>query len=595
MKTINITLFAALMLFAAVSCGKDETLSTSNTQVELTGKLEPTVVCDQTRTVLGQGNTVLWEVGDKLSVISSKGNNEFTVSKVGTPATTATFQGSLSEAEQYYALYPYGSTARLQDGKIIFPVAQEQEYVASSFAKNALACVAPFSKPGDFLNFKNIFGLFKLSLTGSKTISKIVLLDNYGTMLWGNAVLAANSSIGTQAQGLSMQDGNNMVILKNINETLSSTPKDFYFAVPAGAFEYGFTAYVYSDDTIIDILQSVNDNTVVRSTILKMPQKEVTLIKDFDLSLAGTANCYIAPAKGEYFFHATRGENGVTLEPATVEVLWETINTTTPPEKGSIVSSVSVSNDVISLSTTGKRGNALIAGKDASGNIIWSWHIWCSGEPIAVKNYTSVPGSYFFDRSIGALSKTPGTVESGGLIYQFGRKDPFIGAGTIGTSKGVKTPIAVANPAIVLVDKSNENGNFEYTNAHPNHLIVTSGDWLTTSDSNAWGNAGAKTENDPCPYGYKVSSTTHFTNVSFSYDSAHLGAYLDQTEWYQYVAGISGATGSGHNIGKNCYIIVSDTPNDSYVYYVSMSSSKINTMASTVNRASSDPVRCVRE
>ena len=40
MKTINITLFAALMIFAAISCGKDDTLSTSNKEVELTGKDE---------------------------------------------------------------------------------------------------------------------------------------------------------------------------------------------------------------------------------------------------------------------------------------------------------------------------------------------------------------------------------------------------------------------------------------------------------------------------------------------------------------------------------------------------------------------------
>ena len=56
--------------------------------------------------------------------------------------------------------------------------------------------------------------------------------------------------------------------------------------------------------------------------------------------------------------------------PVEVEVLWETKNTTAAVSVGDIVSDVSLEDGKIFFTTTGIPGNALIAVKDASGNLI---------------------------------------------------------------------------------------------------------------------------------------------------------------------------------------------------------------------------------
>ena len=57
------------------------------------------------------------------------------------------------------------------------------------------------------------------------------------------------------------------------------------------------------------------------------------------------------------------------------------------------------------------------AGSDA---YLWSWHLWITEEPKEIAG--------FMDRNLGATSVSPsGGSKAYGLLYQFGRKDPFIG------------------------------------------------------------------------------------------------------------------------------------------------------------------------
>lgn len=81
-----------------------------------------------------------------------------------------------------------------------------------------------------------------------------------------------------------------------------------------------------------------------------------------------------------------------------------------------------------------KNGNAVIAVQDAEGRILWSWHIWickdyCPGDTDQV--YYNDAGT-LMDRNLGATSAVPGDVGALGLLYQWGRKDPFLGSSSIG-------------------------------------------------------------------------------------------------------------------------------------------------------------------
>jgi uncharacterized protein (TIGR02145 family) len=94
------------------------------------------------------------------------------------------------------------------------------------------------------------------------------------------------------------------------------------------------------------------------------------------------------------------------------------------------------------------------------------------------------------------------SVESVGLVYQWGRKDPFPGPSSIeveGTYYGFAavagTPIATSSTPISLNDAIK----------HPNKFINSgSTDWLSTSDGTLWGDEASKTIYDPCPAGYRV-------------------------------------------------------------------------------------------
>ena len=110
--------------------------------------------------------------------------------------------------------------------------------------------------------------------------------------------------------------------------------------------------------------------------------------------------------------------------------------------------------------STIRQGNAVIAVKDASGNVLWSWHIWVTDEDlsktIAVTNYQSET-NYFMPVNLGWCdyeyatytqrsckvkitagnqSKEITVTQNGGTVetlancpyYQWGRKDPFLPA-----------------------------------------------------------------------------------------------------------------------------------------------------------------------
>lgn len=95
-------------------------------------------------------------------------------------------------------------------------------------------------------------------------------------------------------------------------------------------------------------------------------------------------------------------------------------------------------------------GNAVIAVKDAGGNILWSWHIWVTGYDPNNEYDTWCIGVKMMNRNLGALSKEP---EDGalthGLLYQWGRKDPFVSTNYRSTSMAT-TPTEPAAPMISL-------------------------------------------------------------------------------------------------------------------------------------------------
>ena len=225
-----------------------------------------------------------------------------------------------------------------------------------------------------------------------------------------------------------------------------------------------------------------------------------------DLDAGGNANCYIVTEPGGYKFKAVKGNNPIFFleEPDAAEVIWETWNDVSEVVAGSVVASASYAEDYIIIHTPDvlRPGNAIVAAKNAAGKILWSWHIWIPKTPVTSGNYSGIMGEDLMDRNLGALVVTEAS-DSGidplsyGLMYQWGRKDPFTGSGvrnanTLATWVGMDD---VEAPGLISLEDAIANPRLL---GHSN-----SGDWLDIENSSLWSET-EKTIYDPCPPGYRV-------------------------------------------------------------------------------------------
>ena len=292
------------------------------------------------------------------------------------------------------------------------------------------------------------------------------------------------------------------------------------------------------------ITATANDGSGVKA------EAEVTVIPN-ETTFTSTANCYIVTKAGAYAFKAVKGNSSESVgSVASAEVLWETFGTDVAPAVGDLVKDVSYKDGEITFTATDKKGNAVIAAKDAAGNILWSWHIWLTDQPKEQEYYHNA--GTMMDRNLGATSSTPGDVGALGLLYQWGRKDPFLGSSSI--SEAVEAKSTITWPSAVSSDSS--TGTIAYAIANPTTFITDNSkndDWYYTgyssTDNTRWTTSDkAKSIYDPCPAGWRVpdggengvwskalGSSSEFTNV---FDNVYKGMNFSdkfgsyQTIWY---------------------------------------------------------------
>lgn len=176
----------------------------------------------------------------------------------------------------------------------------------------------------------------------------------------------------------------------------------------------------------------------------------------------------------------------------------------------------------------GTKGNAVIGVFDDDNNCLWSWHIWVTDTPKTVAYNNNGRPLYFMDRNMGATraytTSNAEILDTYGLYYQWGRKDPSMGPSEYNYSvsdastatyydyasdeQNTSVPMslnypslkdAVENPMYLLLPIRKSDKGFNY-------------DWLYMAPENIlWGhnhNTGttSKTIYDPCPFGWRVPS-----------------------------------------------------------------------------------------
>lgn len=224
-----------------------------------------------------------------------------------------------------------------------------------------------------------------------------------------------------------------------------------------------------------------------------------------------------------------------TIAPQSAKLVWQ--------DKENLISQVALNSNTKRVQFLSKgTGNGVIAVYDksdpnaADANILWSWHIWCTDKPNIVElglptNGETYSGKNYkiMDRDLGATTTTPDELTTCGLGYQWGRKDPFIGAASLGSIENASTyNVRGYKLDFKEIIKTENIGTIEYAIKHPEELIVSTensdvsdNDWLyyesyfPAGNHFLWGNPFSrgkmqkigtimKTIYDPCPAGYKV-------------------------------------------------------------------------------------------
>lgn len=460
--------------------------------------------------------SVNWEAGDKFGVVSG---GVFPYTLVSDPGTiTGRFTGfevpAFPETSVWPAAYPSNgafattSDEGLSDGQILVgsvcPATQIYDPAGTDNPNGTFAAdiypMAAASTNGLSYEFLNLCGVLQLKIKSGTESTRILrslyLQGNNREKIAGGIGMVYDATTGeplastvAEDYGYKLQHYGNMderIIMDFGENGLEVSPDaDVYvnIALLPVTFTHGFTVtLVDAKNLSMDVHKSVDDITIYRSHV-----KTMSSFNFVPGEMMEAANCYIASEAGYYLRPAFCMGNrlGVRLntEDRNVDcaLLWTDTdwNAITdieyiPMADGRGMLSYCVNND-----ENGQpyRGNAAIALYDKdTKEIIWSWHIWMTEEPVEVITGGSCQaGSYecdlpdgttytyeaeettgqliIMDRNLGAVSANPADGwKTYGLYYQDGRKDPFIGIQESGNND--RTGVTTAQP---LTDCENTN------------------------------------------------------------------------------------------------------------------------------------------
>ena len=409
---------------------------------------------------------------------------------------------------------------------------------------------------------------------------------------------------------------------------------------PVITVDEGWTAIAGEDNTILltvpenaistEVAIEISDDFGRKaSTATSVTVKPVTVHEN-------RANCHlIAPGSTLKFDVSHKGnsdDDAESLHSVAAELVWQ-------DEPGLITGVIFNENDyTVTVTTANKSGNAVIATRDDEGDIDWSWHIWVSDydpetNTLTVKNGPDYLMEWtYMDRNLGAVTGDWQSIGFHGLMYQWGRKDPFPGiADWEGNEKvlydinGNELSMLTADVEVTdNLDNSIKNPMTFYCNSNS-----TVGDWytitLSTHNNDLWGateNLHCKTIYDPCPYGWKVPENDYkspsFTLAVQAYcgyfvqestmdastyeDEYFVGVYRvgNGKEWYfPYAGRMSKTDGSYSLYGTFCEIWTANpykTASNKAAYYFTVNTflngGKCNTY---MDRAEGRNVRCVKD
>lgn len=566
-QTVNITCLVACMALASCTADTDPG-NDSGTKAVIYATIGEADDAPGSRTAIDptlyQGGEVgiLWTKDDELGVFGGDVRNARFTNTLEEAAGRTAFSGEC--AEPRYAYYPYSAA---NDGReatnLVGSLAALQSYnAATGELQGDYKIGEPRVGAENEFDFRHLFALLRFNVDATGTgiegqqLKGVTLTLPDARVLAGDFTFSAvdgtyqftdnkTSSVTVNwadtpelTSGKSVQaymtcapdlkaDDEVTVTVTTATHRATFTRHIAYDFAPATVYTFDLTLSLYKDDLVIE----------------ELPEEPVE----------ETANCYMIWETGEHSFLATQignGDKGIIpgagfhvttskIHPKSAAVLWQ------DTENFIDESSVELRADGrVYYKANSNIGNAVIAVYDAAnatGNILWSWHIWGVGDTAPSDFELATKGGNTFmvmDRDLGAIPATDeqrlsttrdAAVESvvlRAMYYQWGRKDPLPNTDKWYVNGEAQ---AIGNSGYPLLKPQKEEATIEYAVRNPMSFIdlyttASVSDWIGEHNDMLWGDArfsgqndggwtDVKTIYDPSPVGYRVAN--YFTYRNF--------------------------------------------------------------------------------
>jgi len=521
MKT-NHLLSALLVLATLAGCAKEMVENPGAAPAALgtqtfTATVETPVPAASTKSFDGTIKAFQFKVDDEIAISDGTTTSVFTATEVADGNVTFTIKADetplATEGVTYKAYYPASiapgkSGVEGQTGMYMMqqqitgngetPEGKKINYAPSLYEANPMYAEATTTE----LYFTNLCGLIQLNVSQPEGASDIaisqIIMESYAGNLFGPCSVSDGKMVFTEDAGYTR------IAAKNTNAKWLSANSVYYIAVPEG--DYSDVEFMVVTNTRL----YQHYRMKASSTLSIQRNKVYTLnlvVDDLRIDLTDNkeiSNCYLVKAQTAGFvFKAARGtETDFLTGIDGARLLWKAQSTSSDLEAKIVSNDVRYDNGYIYFDGVGNQGNVLIAATNGD-DIVWSWHIWLVAESTFPTDQTYPSGKVVMDRNIGAFNtkQSGNSINAAGLLYQWGRKDPFPGRG--GNTATALTPqygsyttsINTDGPVTVAV-----------AYAHPNVFYANSSA-VWTNEGAAW-NGEAKTIHDPCPQGYRVWDNT---------------------------------------------------------------------------------------
>ena len=522
------------------------------------------------KTELHECKDILWKADDCLSVwekgSASNSNVKLTLDAASADSQVGLFKGTLTPAADFelYAIYPYNAEYGNDPAALTLTI---PETVDQSDDVNSIVGDTDFmlgkasseefdSESGAYkMLFKHPLAFVQFHIDGRDCVYEQATIKSL-TMTADKAFVGpvtVNLEEGTVTSAAEGEVGKTLVI--NFPETAKmKDPQDAWVAINPVDLSDANCQFILEMTNGQKVTFKVNPNKMNGQALYKFEFMDIdakiaskkgtpTYVDILSTTGGQRANCYIVSEGGYYKFAAQKVNNKENCFEGTnpysagyrANWLWAT-GTETKVDEVSLGNSGNINFRV----KPNANGNTIIALYNPDGEIVWSWHIWCTtmGSVMTPHHYTRNTSWLMSDINIGATSKNDGDVNSYGMYYQWGRKDPFPADKSNCVFNGdanFSTIHTIANKTPNVTEKS-----LSYTIAHPMTFLYQNGKrtWISADEAadaqSLWNNTGSgKTNYDPCPSGYRVphnwdyawytywvadNITVNTTGLTYTYD-----------------------------------------------------------------------------